>query len=126
MEMEELQTLLKHWQRELRLDHWDIQMRYAAIDEIPGHGQSCAARYHRAQILLIDPKDRTADAESRFRLDYEVIVVHELLHIQESIWRDNPKVEDVLDKDEWIRRCHENTMDATAEALVRARRGMTR
>lgn len=126
MEWGQLQEYLAFWKRELRLDHWDIEMRYAAVDEITSQGTSCAARYHRAQILLRSPQDRCPDDDSRFRLDYEVIVVHELLHILESVWRDNPKVEEVLDKDEWIRRLHENTLDATAEALVRVRRGMVR
>lgn len=126
MEWGQLQEYLAFWKRELRLDHWDIEMRYAAVDEITSMGNSCAARYHRAQILLRSPQDRCPDDESRFRLDYEVIVVHELIHILESVWRDNPKVEEVLDKDEWIRRLHENTLDATAEALVRVRRGMVR
>lgn len=128
-ENEELQQASEHlsyWKRQLRLDHWDIEMRYAAVDEIRSMGNSFAARYHRAQILLRSPQDRCPDDESRFRLDYEVIIVHELLHILESVWRDNPKVEEVLDKDEWIKRLHEDTLDATAEALVRARRGIQR
>lgn len=122
----ETQSILRYWQRELRLDHWDIEMRFANVDEIPGHGQSSSARYHRGVILLRPTQDRCPDDNSRFRLSYEVIIVHELLHILESVWRDNPKVEEVLDKDTWIRRLHENTLDATAEALVRARHGTQR
>ena len=117
---------LNFWQRELRLDHWDIECRFANVDEIQGHGQSCAARYHRAQILLRPEADRCPDDNARFRLNYEVIIVHELIHIKESQWRDNPIVEAVLDKDEWIRRQHEDSLDAIAEALVRARRGIVR
>lgn len=125
--IEELKEIMKFWQRELRLDHWDIEIRFAAKEELYySQGNSCAGRYHRAQIRLKPESERTRDEIDRFLLDYEVVIVHELLHIKESVWRDNPKVEEVLDKDEWIRRLHEDSLDATAEALVRARHGWTR
>lgn len=127
MTIEEIKSqYLDFWQRELRLDHWDIECRFANTDEIDSMGRSCAARYHRAQILLRPEVDRCPDDNSRFRLDFEVIVVHELIHIKESQWRDNPRVVDILDKDEWVQRLHEDSLDAIAEALVRARRGISR
>ena len=52
--------------------------------------------------------------------------MHELLHTKEAPWRDHPKVYEVLDKDVWLKGLHEDSLDAVAEALVRARRGIRR
>jgi len=126
-DLNELKELLEYWQRELRLDHWDINLRWAAPGEIPtAAGTSIAGRYHQATILLQYPGDRAVRDLADVGLGYELTLVHELRHIQESIWRDNPKIEAVMDNDPWIQRWHEAIHDATAEALVRARRGLRR
>lgn len=121
-----LRLHLVYWQRQLRLDHWDIELRFAGTDEIEGQGKSAVTVFHKARILLCPQVDRSPSLKTIFRLDYEVVIVHELLHILESVWRDNPNVRDVMDEDEWIRQLHENSLDATAEALVRVRRGLER
>ena len=127
-EIEEAWTHLRYWQRELRLDHMDFELFLMATEESKGHLADCkyAPGRHRQKIGLRHPGDRTEHDCTVFRRDLEVCIVHELLHTKEMTWRDHPKVNEVLDKDEWLKGLHEDSLDAVAEALVRARRGLRR
>ena len=118
---------LKYWQRQLRMDHWDIELRLAGRDELEDAAGQCATRrYNGAVVILLADESMIPEYKRFFRLDPEVRLVHELLHLKESLWRDNPKVEAVMDEDKWIKRLHEECLDAVAEALVRTRRGVER
>ena len=127
-ELEEAQGYLTHWQRELRLDHMDFELVVKPPEENEGYLADCkyAPSRHQQKIALRHPSDRTERDQAVFRRDLEVVIVHELLHTKEMTWRDHPKVDEVLDKDPWLKERHEDSLDAVAEALVRARRGMTR
>ena len=119
---------LKYWQRPLRLDHNDFVIVTANPDELGPNMARCkvAPARHQQKIELQHPDDRAGRYEFYFRRDLEVIVVHELLHTKEMLWRDHPSIDDVFNKDKWLTGLHEDSLDAIAEALVRARRGMTR
>lgn len=130
-DQEELRQAYEHlayWQRELRLDHLDIEVFVMAPEENKGHLADCkiAPGRHRQRIGIRSPDDRTPQDYAVFRRDLEVVIVHELLHTKECPWRDHPKVDDAFDKDKWLVELHEDSLDAVAEALVRARRGMRR
>ena len=81
---------------------------------------------HRQKIELRHTSERTERDKTIFRRDLEVVIVHELLHTKETPWRDHPSVDKVFEDDKWLRGLHEDSLDAVAEALVRARRGMRR
>ena len=119
---------LAYWQRELRLDHIDFEIVFANPEESNGHLATCKVAYghHRQKIELRHPNERTERDKTVFRRDLEVVIVHELLHTKEAPWRDHPLVDKVFLDDKWLRGLHEDSLDAIAEALVRARRGMRR
>jgi hypothetical protein len=119
---------LGYWQRELRLDHIDFEIILMAPEDNNGNLGDCKHSFgrHRQKIRLYNPADRTDKDRAVFRRDLEVVIVHELLHTKEMPWRDHPKVDEIFDKDKWLEGLHEDSLDAVAEALVRARRGMRR
>lgn len=126
-ELQQAYEYLAYWRPQLRLSDRDIEIRLASSDEITnGASAQSATRKYNGGIIVIQPNAESIPALKRFfRNDLEVRIVHELLHLKESLWRDNPKLS-VMDEDHWISRMHEECLDAIAEALVRARRGITR
>ncbi len=127
-EINEAYGYLSYWQRQLRLDHLDISIEIMRPSEKRGTlaDSSEAPPYHCQRLRIRHPEDRTESDRKIFRFDLEVCIVHELLHTKEIPWRDNPKVKEIIDKDEWLKQLHEDSLDAVAEALVRARRGIVR
>lgn len=128
-ELTQAYEYLSYWKPQLRLDHIDIEISIMRPEERQ-HQILADCRenppYHTQKIKIRNPSDRTAHDNVIFRRDLEVCIVHELLHTKEIPWRDHPKVNEVLNKDEWLNQLHEDSLDAVAEALVRARRGITR
>lgn len=122
------QEHLDYWQRQLRLDHVDFEIVFSNPEELNGNLATCKIAYgrHRQKIELRHPSERTERDKGVFRRDLEVVIVHELLHTKEAPWRDHPSVDKVFTEDKWLAGLHEDSLDATAEALVRTRRGMTR
>ncbi len=125
---EKLQLDLKYWQRQLRLDDVDIEMRWLQWDEFP----ESAARFednssvHMFVIAFRPPHQLYSMPNiASFNCDYEVILVHELLHARNSRWYCNDAVLEILE-DGLGNRMLEESIDCIAEALVRARRGITR
>ena len=127
-ELDQAYDHLAYWQRQLRLDHMDFEIFLYAQEENNGHLAVCnvAPGRHRQKIKIRHPDDKSKRDEEVFRRDLEVVIVHELLHTKETPWRDHPSVDDVFEKDKWLRALHEDSLDAIAEALVRARRGLQR
>jgi hypothetical protein len=124
--MEQLQADLKHWQRELRLDDVDIEIRWLNRDE--RHEKlgyfddlSLAQLY---SIGIRHPEHRTMAGLRHFNADYEVILVHELIHARNSRWY-TTEIAEIIEE-ELANSLYEVSLDAIAEALVRARRGITR
>lgn len=128
MTFEELVGWKDYWQRQLRLDHLDIILREAELWELRSNEIAInrVVGYSRAMVVLEPAKDRMPSQDDHFHYDREVQLVHELLHIKESEWRERPEVSKVMDEDKWLKQLHEDSLDAMAEALVRARRGQLR
>lgn len=78
----ELNGYVRYWRRRLRLEHWDIKIRYARARELPedcaGHIRRVDVKYS-AVIWVLDPHD--FDPDIPWPHDVERVVVHELLHI---------------------------------------------
>ena len=127
-ELSEAKDYVGYWQRELRLDHMDFEVMLGNVEEMGDKLGNCkmSPSRHRQKIIIRHPNERTAADVAVFRRDLEVVIVHELLHTKEFLWRDHPKVVTVMDEDVWLNRLHEDSLDAVAEALVRARRGIRR
>jgi hypothetical protein len=127
-ELAHAKDCLVYWQRQLRLDHIDFEIVFANPEEDNGHLAVCkiAFRRHQQKIEIRHPSQKCERDQFFFRRDPEVVVVHELLHSKETPWRDHPSVDDVFAKDKWLTQLHEDSLDAIAEALVRARRGINR
>jgi hypothetical protein len=119
---------LAYWQRELRLDHIDFELKISPIEEFGKRLAVCnvGPSKHRQKIIIRHPSERSEADGRDFRRDLEVVIVHELLHTKEFPWRDHPKVDAAMESDQWLVGMHEDSLDAVAEALVRARRGLRR
>jgi len=82
--MPDLNRLCRKWQRLLRLQDWDVKIRWATgADDQTG---DCATCKHWDQekfalIRVTPPDQRTTSAEFHEETDVEADVVHELLHL---------------------------------------------
>lgn len=84
---------MKRWQKMLRLEQWNIKIRYARSREMltPEDGTIAWGRcllnvnHLRATILILHPEDY-ADEDDQGEI--ESTVVHELLHVQMCGMRD--------------------------------------
>ena len=83
MNQKKLEKLLKIWQKRLRIQDWDIKIKFARQTElgevtgITADGSCNVASYSKeAWILILDPVDRVDSSDS-----IEHILVHELLHV---------------------------------------------
>lgn len=127
-ELTQAKEYLSYWQPQLRLDHVDFEIVLSNPEESSGNLAVCKIAYgrHRQKIEIRHPSERTERDQTVFRRDLEVVIVHELLHTKEAPWRDHPSVDKVFVDDKWLTGLHEDSLDAIAEALVRARRRLTR
>lgn len=127
--MKELHEHLAYWQRQLRLDGVEIKLRWMNFDECK-ENDALGVWYnyspaHLFEIGFAHTFYRESECSELFNCDYEVILVHELLHILDSSWEDKREVQQAFEN-EVIKELQNNTNDIVAEALVRARRGITR
>ena len=124
--MEKIHVDIKHWQRELRIENIDIEIRWLATGEAPDKFAMnwVYEELHFATIGFQLPQNRNCLIVRSFNSDYEVVLVHELLHVRDSNWRSS-EIQELLDE-EVTNVLYEISLDAIAEALVRARRGTTR
>ena len=127
-ELQQAQDYLDYWRPQLRLDHIDFEIVFHNPEENGDYLATCkvAPSRHQQKIEIRHPSQRTERDSRFFRRDLECVIVHELLHTKEFPWRDHPVIDELFQKDKWIVRLHEDSLDAIAEALVRARRGMKR
>jgi hypothetical protein len=127
-ELQQAQEYLAYWQPQLRLDHIDFEIVFMNPEEDRDHlaVSKIAFGKHHQKIEIRHPSQRCERDSVFFRRDLEVVIVHELLHTKETPWRDYPEVDKVFEGNKWIVNLHEDSLDAVAEALVRARRGMKR
>lgn len=77
MTLPEIQGLAKHWQARLRLVDWDIKVQFKPRSALNGSGEVVYdIGLHQATITVTDPQwDDNHE-------DYELVLVHELLHIK--------------------------------------------
>ena len=77
-----LAALCRKWQDYLRLAHWDIAVNFASSHDMPVSNSQAANQIslasEKALISILRPSDFP---ESIFKQDFEVSIVHELLHI---------------------------------------------
>lgn len=123
--MYKLRLDLGYWQRQLRLDDKEFQIRWLSKGEEDGARGACEeyTYAHRFVILVQHPDD--IDRECEFNSDYEVVLVHELLHARQEAWICS-KIDRIFKTHEVQHQIYEVSHDAIAEALVRARRGIQR
>jgi hypothetical protein len=114
---ETLADRCRYWQRRLRLQDWDVTTRIARFDEIEGVGvTSVSSRYRHAEIKILSETDvdrRVAAWPGRCHaVDWEVTLVHELLHLH---FHDVGEPKDGTAEEIAL----ERAVDAIAIALVR-------
>jgi hypothetical protein len=112
------------WQRQLRLEDWDVLAEFATQREIEGcSGQTNTVRdLKKARIRILSPDEQPPWSESTYRDDDpEQTLVHELLHLHLAYW-----VGEAENKDSPVFEAKEFAIDATASALVRLARGERR
>ena len=127
--MIKLHIHLAYWKRQLRLDGIDISLRWLGAEEDRVSAVGKAFSYlqsHRAIIAICHPDYIEPVVRRMLTGDYETILVHELIHVREAEWREDKEVTDIFDNNSMIESAHETAVDVIAEALVRARRGITR
>ena len=73
--------LLDFWQRELRLQDWDIVVKLKPLSEMPDCRGETKYQLLKKQaiICLLDPNE--GDGNTDFPYDAEITLVHELLHL---------------------------------------------
>ena len=136
--MDQLHAYLAYWQRELRLDGVEIKIEWIEENENKGKKFDYCNLGHMEEfsgsflyIIKIANQGKLKGHESaQFGEDYECILVHELIHVLNFTWDGNSKIASYLipdeDNNEVLGQLYEASINALAEALVRARRGITR
>ena len=82
MYVEELITLCNKWQERLGLLHWDIGLRICRAEEMPLKNKRATIEISlETECALISMLDSADYPDTPFKLDMEVSLVHELLHI---------------------------------------------
>jgi hypothetical protein len=116
IEFPPLQPLLRDWQKRLRLEDWDIKVKYA---EIEGYGRCRPQAHHKVaqiEIKSSPPKDNCGTCE-----DIEVTLVHELLHVRIDQWLKPEDQNKYVEGTEF-----EAFIEQISQALVAAKRGLKR
>jgi len=80
MNQKQLEKKVKHWQKVLKLDHWDIKARLVDYKETDNRdGVSYIQwEYLVASVLVVDPKLYTGELYDRANIDE--VICHELMH----------------------------------------------
>ena len=113
----QLKDAMKFWQKELRLQDWDITVEFVRLFDMgrEAHGHCHYVRpLKEAHIRIIDPKD--VDGTLLIPFDAEQTLVHELLHIPICMFDDS---ENGSDKDILM----EQFVNSMAKTLVKIKRG---
>ncbi|MBD1864188.1 MULTISPECIES: hypothetical protein [Trichocoleus] len=82
--LQELQKKCEYWQKTLRLQDWQVELKFARASELArptNLGQAHINSTHKAAwIKLLDPIDQQ-DGDRMIAADHEETLVHELLHL---------------------------------------------
>jgi len=109
--------LLLYWQRQLRLEDWDVHVDVVPAYQLGGDLGRCEVQHNtrRARIRIADPATIEGDPNPSVG-DMEATLVHELLHVAFP--------GDLSDGS--TSTAGEQATEATAQALVRLNRGLRR
>jgi len=116
----ELQECCRYWQKVLRLNDVEIEVRFARKLELDCTGQTQFTSDNNAALIQICP-NTLANLDTLWMIDEEVILVHELVHVQERTWAVSKEFRDLL-QNKAIDAAHEAGIERTAQALVTLRR----
>lgn len=107
------------WAKRLALSNWQFRVDIKRKDQISINGKPKRATANwndplmKCIITLMDPVDYYDDYFGE--LDHEIDIVHELIHVRNSMW-------DLTQDDTCEETMMEQSTQAMAEALVRLRR----
>ena len=109
--------LVAYWQRQLRIEDWDIQVDTVPAHIIDGKAGQCStwAALGRARIRLADPATLTPETCPIYN-DLESTLVHELLHVAIPADQEDGRASEG----------QERAIEGIAQCLVRLNRGEKR
>lgn len=112
----DLNELLKEWQKRLRLQDWEITLKVINDQSEDGQYASCkhCFKYKSAVIRIYELPD-TDQGDRTCNTDYEVTLIHELLHLHAAAF-DSEIPKHLDDHIEFM-------IEAVARALVDAKSG---
>jgi hypothetical protein len=113
---DELKALLREWQKILRLQDWDVVVRFARRYEFNDEDNQgeCSWVLDRREALIKILASEDYNPNCIYPHDVEGVLVHELLHLHMAPWRVQERMEDVA---------KEQAIEAIAKALVSLKRG---
>jgi len=123
MTLSQLRKLLSFWQKLLRLQDIDIQLRWAKLKEMTAYGRTHILHDFTVAFIILQPEEYI-NKNATQNLDIEVTLVHELLHVQERIFANSEPVSKLLDENPTLYNAHEMAIERNAQALVKLRRMM--
>ena len=116
--MKKPRIYLDYWLNLLRLQDWDVEIKWVAPDKLEYHGFgeiTWTLDKKKANVLLCSPEAVSAERNH----DPEKTLVHELLHLHFSTVC---RTKDGTYED----KAHEASIDQVARALIKLRRGGAR
>lgn len=119
MTNKELQRLTKFWQKVLRLQDWELEVRITRGRDMADDGHQGECHYiqslKQAKILIVDPIDYPSEAWEP--QDIERTLCHELLHLHFAPFYSEKS------EDDPERTAQEQAIEILARAYVNLKRG---
>lgn len=114
---EELEHALEQWQKRLRLQDWEVEVRLCHRSEISDGCVASVDRYYftRTALIKIGLPDEWTSGDSEIQRDWETNLVHELIHL---VWLDYEKA----DGPKFLEIAEERACNDLAAALVGLKR----
>ena len=114
MTKKELNAALKYWQAGLRLQDWDISVEVIVDPRYHSFGEGKhSPQFQQSEIKILD--ERLISPDWFGCSDWEVTLVHELLHIRFLYGTKSDGVQDA----------EEAAIEATSKLLVAMKRGVS-
>lgn len=107
MNQKELRRLQSFWQKQLRLQDWDIEVKVDRTTDSEVEGKACVSMVYRTSDITLYLKESTDDE------DVEITLVHEMLHCYHHVTSGIMQTHGLL---------LEQGVEAAACALVQLRR----
>lgn len=116
---EDLERLCREWQQRLRLQDWQIRIRWAEMEEIGGQGNVSWQPSHPDALIKVKRTEHSREPELRDPL--EKTLIHELLHLH-YWWIERNGQQTTHVQDDLL----EQSIDKTARALLELKYGVAR